>query len=80
MYPQWYRQMLSDALIELHFTFTHYAILNKNSGKAHSDVYVPELYSIESFEETSPCHCFSLQTQNLDYRSYGPTKKTKRLS
>ena len=79
MYPQWYKQMLSDALVELHFTLTHYTISDKNSGKAHSDVYVPELYSMRVLRKplpavVSPRKCKISTIDPMD----SPTKKTKR--
>jgi hypothetical protein len=71
--------MLSNALVELHFTLTHYAILDKNSGKAHSDVYVPELYSMRVLRKPLPAvvspHKRKIST--IDPMD-SPTKKTKR--
>jgi len=54
MYPQWYKQMLCNAVVELHFTLTHYSIGDKSGGKNNSDVYVPELYSLRVLRKPLP--------------------------
>jgi hypothetical protein len=60
MYPQWYKQMLCNALVEVHFTLTHYSIVDKNSRKNHSDVYIPKLYSMRVLKIALPAVDFLL--------------------
>ena len=61
--------MICNAIVELHFTLTHYSIGDKSGGMNKSDVYFPELYS-EGFEKTPSNHCFSSQMKGLNERSH----------
>ena len=80
MYLQWYKQMLCNALVEVHFTLMHYSIMDKNGGKNHSDVYIPELYSMRVLKKPLPTvvspHKHKVSTKD-PMESDSPMKKMK---
>ena len=53
MIPTDYQKHLTKAIVELHFTLTHFTIAErgKNGG---SDVYTPELHSMRVLKKPSP--------------------------
>lgn len=54
MSPVDYQRHLSKAVVELHFTLTHFTIAEKDGKKGGSDVYTPDLHSMRVLKKPTP--------------------------
>ena len=55
MYPQYYKHMLTGAVVEVHFTLTHWSIGAKPGQSQESiDAYTPELFSMRVLRKPLP--------------------------
>ena len=54
MYPNNYQKRLMKAVVELHFTLSHFTIAERDDTKRGSDVYTPELHSMRVLKKPSP--------------------------
>jgi hypothetical protein len=55
MYPQYYKQMLTSTVIEVHFTLTHWSIGAKpTQGQESINAYTPELFAMHVLRKLLP--------------------------
>ena len=55
MYPQYYRRQLQGALVEIHFTLSHWSIAAKPDQRhENTDMYLVEVYSIRVLRPPLP--------------------------
>jgi hypothetical protein len=55
MHPQYYKSMLTNAIVEVNFTLTHWTIGTKpGQGGENVDAYTPELYSMRVLRKPLP--------------------------
>ena len=55
MHPQYYKSMLTNAIVEVNFTRTHWTIgARPGQGGENVDAYTPELYSMRELRKPLP--------------------------
>jgi hypothetical protein len=54
MCPTVYQKRLMKAVVELHFTLSHFTIAERDDAKHGNDVYTPDLHSMCILKKPSP--------------------------